>query len=471
MRWTLSGGVNRAALLIAGLTAFHLAAAPAGALVRVDRATGQKFGILPPPPPSSGVTSPTADPFSSGPITPTCDTLVDAQCHSRLTNPARGPVQHHEREYLFFWGSGSAFPTGYEYEVRRWLDDLVAGDYRSGHPAGHDVGNPVSIVQQYYDFSGPHGSKNFIPLDIQDGGTITDHDPLPPNHCTDSFDGSHGTYTFPRCLTAQQIQAEVWHWVLAHHLPSGLGVEYFVLTPPGVGTCNDSGPGDCEITSYCAEHSLIPTVHGQILYALLPWLPGTLCDTSQLGITPVYSSAVDNAVGVFSHELSETMTDPELDAWQGAGGGSDEVGDKCAYYYAQGRDYLDFTGLPRTSAGAYYNATLRADHYLIQTEFDNRFRGCGQWDAEPPPVASLSLPSPASAGGPATFGLRRVADPAGIAYVRWGFGDGQSVRSLGLKTVHHTYPRAGTYVIQVIVTDGHGNELRRTATLRVRRPT
>jgi hypothetical protein len=408
--------------------------------------------------------------YGFGAITPTCDTLVDAQCDSALVNPARAPVQHHEKEYLFFWGSSSAFPVGYKYELQRWLDDLVAGDYKNGHiPGGRQVGNPVSVVQQYYDFSGPHGTKNFIPYDVQDGGTIADTDPFPPSHCTDSFNSGHGTYTFPSCLTADQIQAEVWHWVLTHHLPSGLGVEYFVLTPPGVGTCNDPGNQDCEITKYCAEHSVIPTLHGQILYAILPWLPGTLCDTTTLGIAPVYSPAVDNAVGVFSHELSETMTDPELDGWQGAGGSSDEVGDKCAYFYAVGRQYLDFTGLPVTPTGAYYDARLGADRYLIQMEFDDRFGGCAQWDTDPPPAAKIARPSSVVAGRPATFGLRSVVDRVGIAYVRWGFGDGQAARSLGQATINHTYQHAGSYAVQAIVTDNHGNELMKTVSLVVGR--
>jgi PKD repeat protein len=60
-----------------------------------------------------------------------------------------------------------------------------------------------------------------------------------------------------------------------------------------------------------------------------------------------------------------------------------------------------------------------------------------------------------------------VADPVGIAYVRWGFGDGQAQRSLGQAVIKHTYRHAGTYLVQAIVTDNHGNELRKTVSLAV----
>lgn len=463
---TASRGIH-AALLALALFAMGLAGSSAQARVVIDRATGQRFGIIPPPSGPAGRTSSAPSAAERSTATPTCDDLVDPQCSSPLTNPGHGPVQHGEREYLFFWDPNSAFPTGYAYEINRWLDDLVSGDYGTGHRSGGAVGNPISVVQQYYDLSGPGHTRNFIPYDLENAGTISDRDPFPPRRCTDSFDGSSGGYTFPMCLTAAQIESEVRHWVTARGLPTGLDVEYFVLTPPGVGTCNDTTSSDCEITSYCGEHTLIPTRHSQILYALVPWLPGTNCDTTALGITPVYSSGVDNAVGVFSHELSETMTDPDLDAWRGPGGGSDEVGDKCAYFYAVGQPYLSFTGVPQTAGGAYYNLTLGRDNYLVQMEFDNRFGGCDQWDNDPAPLASLALPHRPRAETPAAFSLRHVVDPAGIAYVRWSFGDGRSGRSSGLARIEHAFRRRGRYTVQAVITDNHGNELRKTGRLRV----
>ena len=68
-------------------------------------------------------------------------------------------------------------------------------------------------------------------------------------------------------------------------------------------------------------------------------------------------SAIDPEVGVFSHELIETMTDPNLNAWDDSSG--NEIGDKCAYIYGQRRLRLERPGLANNGPGILEYATER----------------------------------------------------------------------------------------------------------------
>ena len=182
----------------------------------------------------------------------------------------------------------------------------------------------------------------------------------------------------------------------------------------------------------------------------------------------LYTSGIDPVVTGFSHELSETMTDPDPGSgWFGSGGGSDENGDKCAYQYVVGSQFYDLTGLPRTGTGAFYNTTLNGRHYLLQTEYDNRAGGCNQWDTDPQPSASVSGPGQVAKGSPATFSLGNVNAPAGVAYVTWYFGDGATTTATGGGSVQHTYSSAATRTVTAIVTDNDGNEVRETKVLTV----
>src|SRR6202035_4540598 len=169
---------------------------------------------------------------------------------------------------------------------------------------------------------------------------------------------SKTTYvTLTTCLTQAQLFHELSTYIASHHLPTGLGTEYFILTPQNVGSCADGTSKDCAIQSYCAWHSLGGSTAGTILYAYEPWLQGTTCDINRVhNFTNLYTSGIDSVVGTFSHELSETMTDPELTGWYS--GSFDEIGDKCAYQYDVGyKPFETFSGLP-TVGSTPYNAHL-----------------------------------------------------------------------------------------------------------------
>jgi hypothetical protein len=74
---------------------------------------------------------------------------------------------------------------------------------------------------------------------------------------------------------------------------------------------------------------------------------------------------VDAMVSVIAHEVEETNTDPNLNAWFDSNGAEDA--DKCAWTFGQ--------SLSQTTSGAYFNMVLPAVSvssrpYLIQRELD-----------------------------------------------------------------------------------------------------
>jgi hypothetical protein len=474
--------------VIAATIVVGCALAPAaGARVLFDKTTRQWFGIVPPPPPPpqfNAGQSPLRPLPASG--TPTCDTTVDSHCATPLALHG-GLVQHAQNDILFFWDPNSfSGETGYVSDMQTWLSSVAAGDYSTGNTSSA-VGNPLSVNQEYYDMSGPGATKNFVPYAVKNAGTIMDTHPYPTKQCTDSYPDYYSvpnppypTVTLTGCVTAGQLFAELNSYITAHHLARGINTQYFILTPPGVGSCDDTTSHVCGIAQYCGWHSFAgssASPSSQTVFANMPWLQGTNCDVNRAlrgyggsGYPDLHSTGIDSVVGVFSHELSETMTDPNPPSgWFGGGGLSDEIGDKCSYQYVVGSPYYTLTGLPTTGGGAYYNTTLNSNNYLLQMEYDNRAGGCNQWNTDTQPTATISAPAHPVSGTPASFSLTNVTTSGnvGIAYVNWSFGDGTTGRSTGTAAISHTYGVGGAKTVTAIVTDNHGNEVQKTAPVTV----
>ncbi len=146
-------------------------------------------------------------------------------------------------------------------------------------------------------------------------------------------------------------------------LPADQNGVYFVLTAPDVKVS-----GFCK--SYCAYHtSSTAIVAGKnIRFALVPD-PGNTCGGCDGNIavygqtvTPNGDQGADEMTDSIMHELSETVTDPQLTAWFTAGG--EENGDLCNYTY----------GTPLTpgpSNGATANVLMNGHYYLIQKIWTN----------------------------------------------------------------------------------------------------
>jgi hypothetical protein len=416
---------------LCGLLAMALAVAAAmadGAAAKVvtDSLTHQKLGVVP---------SIAGSGIAAKPISTSCTTDCTA-----LVYHNNAPVQHAEKDYLLFWTpSGHAIPYAYRSGLANWLTEVAAKDYTGG--------NEFSVTQQYYDLSGPSGARQFTGYAITNGGSLVDTDAYPASGCSDK--DAYGN-PLPICLTQAQIAAEVAKYIAVKGLPTGLGVQHYVFTPVGVGSCFDSTSATCSYTGYCAWHAY--QASNSMLYADMPWAYSVNgCDVDvAFGTGYSNGDAIDPEVGVLSHEMAETMTDPELNAW--FDGSGNEIGDKCAYTYGSG-GYGSTSGLANNGLG-YWNTAFGTDDYLLQQEFDNHTSNCQLKSSFTQPNASLS-PSTATHGVPQTF-TATVTDPYGVAYIAWTFGDGTSATTTGT-SVSHTYAAAGTKTLTAIVTDNFGN--------------
>jgi hypothetical protein len=174
-----------------------------------------------------------------------------------------GPVMTSNTDYALYWrpSTATAYPGDYRSGLKTYFEALA---HDSG---GHQ--NQESVVTQYNDASG-----QFANYDVKFGGELTDEHPYPANGCTRAT----------ICLTDEQIQTEIAKYVNEHKLPTGLGVEYFLLTPEGVESCFEGGAAEvCSANStkpfYCAYHEAIhPEGGGVILYANDPFVNEKACD-------------------------------------------------------------------------------------------------------------------------------------------------------------------------------------------------
>lgn len=192
------------------------------------------------------------------------------------------------------------------------------------------------------------------------------------NHITNglSFSTAGGHIYFDsgsqgNTLGTGEIPKVIQHALLGGHLPTDSGGVYFLLTGPDIKVA-----GFC--SSYCAYHtrstSIIP---GQdIKYAVVPE-PGQKCAACDGNVaifgqnmTPNGDLGADEMTDSIYHELSESVTDPDLNAWFTSSGA--ENADLCNFNY--GATYT-------LKNGVVANAHLGKRDYLIQTIWENSGSG------------------------------------------------------------------------------------------------
>ena len=132
---------------------------------------------------------------------------------------------------------------------------------------------------------------------------------------------------------------------------------------------------------YCAYHTMFGpnyplsgTVYANMPYPIYQSPVGYTCgsDGGGHGVieSPNYQGDqvqkdADVEVSPLSHEIMESITDPNVDnGWFDAIG--NENGDDCAYVYGDG-SWTDLFGAP----GKFYNQTINGHNYITQEEFSN----------------------------------------------------------------------------------------------------
>jgi PKD domain len=336
-----------------------------------------------------------------------------------------GPVLHSNRTHLIFWapaGSGLAFDPGYESLIEGFLAGVAADSHKSSSVYG--------LTGQYRDPGGPAAYASGYT------GATNASDPLPPSRCTVSPAGP----PWRVCLTDSQLENEVSRVVHRDHLPAGSGDIYFLLTPNGFGSCIDSASDSCSLggdsTGYCGYHS---TTEAGLLYAVVPY--NAVAGHCQSGRPRPNASTADPAISSLSHEHSETITDPEGDAWIDVSG--EEDGDLCASRFGP-----DLGG---TLASA-YNEVINGGHYYLQEEWSNRDHSC-QSRARPD-QASFAAPPRAPVNRRVWFSASAQAGDGSIVTYDWYFGDGGTAHH---RLGSHWFRRAGLYRVVLRTVDSWGN--------------
>jgi len=159
-------------------------------------------------------------------------------------------------------------------------------------------------------------------------------------------------------LSDSKVQAIVSRAISNGSVPSDTNGVYFVLTSQDV----SENSGFCN--RYCGWHTH-GSIGGQdIKYSFVgnPARCPSSCEAQTTG--PNGNAGADGMASIFSHELEEAVTDPDLNAWYDSSGA--ENADKCAW---------TFGTTSTASNGSKYNVTLGGRQYLIQRNWVNASGG------------------------------------------------------------------------------------------------
>jgi hypothetical protein len=162
-------------------------------------------------------------------------------------------------------------------------------------------------------------------------------------------------FAVPNKATLEEIQHIVADAVLRTGV-SGYKAIYHVFLPKGTGVCivpgNCYSPDDPASWAFCAFHGSVnfsATQH--VLFTVQPYqgVPG--CQLP--GQSP--HGLIDATASTLSHELFETITDPDFDGWSNALYGY-EMSDMCASFGS--------------------NQLMNVNSYFVQSEYSNKKHLC-----------------------------------------------------------------------------------------------
>ncbi len=337
-----------------------------------------------------------------------------------------GEVLHWNRTHLIFWapaGSGLSFDPGYVSLMETFLKNVAADS--------HATTNVYGLTGQYTDSGGPAAYNSIY------AGPITDLDRLPPSDCTEPLTAPPWT----ACLSDSDLENEIQHVVSADRLPTTGNDIYFLVTPNGLGDCENSGPDNCALGgsasgSYCGYHSETPA---GLLYAVIPY--NAVSGHCQSDNPRPNSSTADPALSTLSHEHAETVTDPMGDAWVDISG--NEIADLCITNYG-----------PRAggSGAGEWDEVINGGRYYLQELWSN-YDGQCEPRAAPDRISFSGIRNPV-AGTPDVFSAK-ASDPHGtITGYDWFFGDGRTGHG---RRVTHTFGHSGNFRVVVRATDSAGN--------------
>lgn len=178
-----------------------------------------------------------------------------------------------------------------------------------------------------------------------------------PTNGTAVFGGSTTlTGSYSTRLKDSQILSTVASTITSGKLPWNPNGVYFLVTSSDV----TASSGFC--TQYCGWHSASTQTFGRLRYSFVG--NAKRCVTScaaQSTVSPNGNPGIDGTVSVLTHELEETHSDPDLNAWYDSSGA--ENADKCAWTFG----HFQF----QTSNGSWANMSFGGRNWLIQRNLLN----------------------------------------------------------------------------------------------------
>jgi hypothetical protein len=260
-----------------------------------------------------------------------------------------GPIMYpYIQIYTIFWGpprlqngSGTAFSAKYG-QINHYLAAFFGG---------HALQN---IATQYYQTAG--STTTYVQNAGYAAGYYLDTSPYPASGCTDS-------HTPGNCVTDAQIRAEIAKVMSINGWTGGINKIFILFTSWREGSCFDSSSTSCAYTQYCAYHSFFMQGSTPVIYANQPYADTSTCHIS--GQTWPNGDDGDLAANTASHEISESITDPLLNAWFDNSG--NEIGDLCNFVFGTNT----WPG-PSAPGNQMWNGVV----FELQQEWDNNAGAC-----------------------------------------------------------------------------------------------
>jgi hypothetical protein len=414
-----------------------------------------------------------------------------------------GPVLHSSDAYVIYWDPIGNYRGDWERLIDRYFQDV-------GTESGH-LGDVFAVDTQYRDGSGPAANQSTF------RGSFKDEHPYP----------SSGNCTEPAefvCLTDAQIQTELQNVIGSGSLPGATGPPvYYLLTPPGVTVCTDTGStSTCSNstklesepeTGICGYHSAI-NLGGPnpIPYAVQPWIAGNagfikkvtpletfgptpdvlacqndseLQEPNQLsGLNPFGGYAeglADVIISGLSVEQQNIVVDPFFTGWYQTGKDA-EQSDMCQNNFGPPPPEPPPPN-KETHAANLSNEQINGNPYYVQWAFNSSGVSAGHefgcWSGvalEP----FFTAPNPVNSGDVVGFNATEslitldaneknlgAEEPLRAPEYSWDFGDGSSVSGSHVANQFHSYVYGGSYTVTLTITDGGGNTAQTTRTITV----
>jgi hypothetical protein len=223
------------------------------------------------------------------------------------------------------------------------------------------------------DFASNIGGSPYFAINTSYGDTVGNVQNKVTYMGATSDPGSLGT-----SLSDGSIWTLVNNALSSKALPVDPNGVYFVLTAPYVAETSGF------LTKYCGWHTYGSFGGTPIKYAFIGNAAANMGACSVQSTSPNGDAEADAMASVIAHELEESTTDPQMNAWYDSLG--NENADKCAWTF--GAEYA-------APNGSVANMQLGSRNFLIQQNWVNANNGYCALSYVPSPDFSLSV-SPAS---------------------------------------------------------------------------